>query len=213
MHFGENQLSPYSISFSLLSTPHPSLFQQALVRSSSRCYPAFILDMDRSYGFGSMPCYYSPSSDSVSLRLRASQRLTSPHRITRRLIFQEAHRHTLASAPIACRHAVSGLFHSPPGVLFTFPSRYYFSIGRQTYLALDRGRPGFRRNFTCSALLGWRFQRPSPFAYGAFTLCGRISQLRSAGTWLCNSATYLRICACAPSTPLAQRPQACTHSV
>ena len=41
-------------------------------------------------------------------------------------------------------------------MLFTFPSRYYFSIGRQTYLALDRGRPGFRRNSTCSALLGWR---------------------------------------------------------
>ena len=41
-------------------------------------------------------------------------------------------------------------------MLFTFPSRYYFSIGRQTYLALGRGRPGFKRNFTCSALLGWR---------------------------------------------------------
>ena len=42
-------------------------------------------------------------------------------------------------------------------MLFTFPSRYYFTIGRQTYLALGRGRPGFRRNFTCSALLGWRY--------------------------------------------------------
>ena len=54
MHFGENQLSPYSISFSLLSTPHPGLFQQAVVRSSNRCYPVFNLDMDRSYGFGSI---------------------------------------------------------------------------------------------------------------------------------------------------------------
>ena len=60
MHFGENQLSPHSISFSLLSTPHPSLFQQALVRSSSRCYPAFILGMDRSCGFGSMACDSRP---------------------------------------------------------------------------------------------------------------------------------------------------------
>src|SRR3972149_8891100 len=35
------------------------------------------------------------------------------------------------------------LFHSPPGVLFTFPSRYWFTIGRQEYLALDGGPPGF----------------------------------------------------------------------
>ena len=53
MHFGENQLSPYSISFSLLSTGHPRLFQQALVRSSIRFHPDFNLPMDRSYGFGS----------------------------------------------------------------------------------------------------------------------------------------------------------------
>lgn len=93
MHFGENQLSPHSISFSLLSTPHPSLFQQALVRSSIRCYPDFNLDMDRSCGFGSMACDWTPYSDSVSLRLRTLQSLTSPQTITRRLIFQEAHRH------------------------------------------------------------------------------------------------------------------------
>ena len=35
------------------------------------------------------------------------------------------------------------LFHSPPGVLFTFPSRYSFTIGRQRYLALDSGLPSF----------------------------------------------------------------------
>ena len=60
MHFGENQLSPYSISFSLLSTPHPGLFQQSVVRSSNRCYPVFNLDMDRSYGFGSIACDLRP---------------------------------------------------------------------------------------------------------------------------------------------------------
>ena len=30
------------------------------------------------------------------------------------------------------------LFHSPPGVLFTFPSRYYFSIGHQGVFSLGR---------------------------------------------------------------------------
>ena len=88
MHIGENQLSPHSISFSLLSTAHPGLFQQATVRSSSRFYPTFNLAMDRSCGFGSTPCDCSPYSDSVSLRLRTSQFLTSPHNVTRRLIFQ-----------------------------------------------------------------------------------------------------------------------------
>ena len=30
------------------------------------------------------------------------------------------------------------LFHSPPGVLFTFPSRYWFTIGRQRVFSLGR---------------------------------------------------------------------------
>jgi hypothetical protein len=46
-----------------------------------------------------------------------------------------------------------GLFHSPPGVLFTFPSRYWFTIGHHGYLALDRGRPGFPRDFSCPVVL------------------------------------------------------------
>ena len=53
MRFGENQLSPYSISFSLLPTAHPKVLQQQLVRTSIRHYPDFILAMGRSYGFGS----------------------------------------------------------------------------------------------------------------------------------------------------------------
>jgi len=93
MHFGENQLSPNSISFSLLSTAHPSLFQQTTVRASSRFYPTFTLSMDRSSGFGSAPRDLSPYSDSVSLRLRTLESLTSPRNATRWLIFQEARRH------------------------------------------------------------------------------------------------------------------------
>ena len=59
MHFGENQLSPYSISFSLLSTGHPRLFQQPVVRSSTSFHRGFNLPMDRSYGFGSTACDYN----------------------------------------------------------------------------------------------------------------------------------------------------------
>ena len=52
-----------------------------------------------------------------------------------------------------CRSAVSGLFHSPLGVLFTFPSRYWFTIGGQEYLALEGGPPGFPQDFTCPVVL------------------------------------------------------------
>ena len=56
-------------------------------------------------------------------------------------------------APTACRPTVSGLFHSPSGVLFTFPSRYLCAIGRQGYLALEGGPPCFPRDSTCPVVL------------------------------------------------------------
>jgi hypothetical protein len=49
-----------------------------------------------------------------------------------------------------------GLFHSAPAVLFTFPSRYWFTIGRQAYLALEGGPPGFPRDSSCPVVLGIR---------------------------------------------------------
>ena len=50
------------------------------------------------------------------------------------------------------------LFHSAPAVLFTFPSRYWFTIGGQEYLALEGGPPEFPQSFTCSGVLGWQSQ-------------------------------------------------------
>ena len=93
MHIGENQLSPYSISFSLLPTSHPRLFQQAPVRSSTPFHRGFNLLMGRSYGFGFIDGNLPPYSDSVSLRLQSSRTLTSLPPMTRRLILQKAHRH------------------------------------------------------------------------------------------------------------------------
>ena len=51
--FEENQLSPGSIGISPLSAPHHHLFQQMCVRTSIAPYGNFILDVDRSPGFGS----------------------------------------------------------------------------------------------------------------------------------------------------------------
>ena len=45
------------------------------------------------------------------------------------------------------------LFHSPPGVLFTFPSRYYTLSVTRSYLALGDGPPVFTLDSTCPVLL------------------------------------------------------------
>src|SRR5665648_919418 len=45
------------------------------------------------------------------------------------------------------------LFHSPSGVLFTFPSRYYTLSVTRLYLALGGGPPCFPPGFTCPVVL------------------------------------------------------------
>src|SRR4051812_43597303 len=71
--------------------------------------------MDRSLGFGSMSGDWTPISDSLSLRLRLFG-LTSPPTITRRPIMQKVRSCAFPeghSASTACRHTISGSFHSP----------------------------------------------------------------------------------------------------
>src|SRR5713226_7390150 len=93
MHFGENQLSPGSLGISPLPTGHPTALQRRTVRASSPHYRTFTLPMGGSPGFGSTPRDLTPCSDSLSLRLRDSRRLTAPRSVTRRLILPYARRH------------------------------------------------------------------------------------------------------------------------
>ena len=95
MHFGENQLSLGSISISPLPTAHPCLLQQTSVRPSSACYRAFRLAMGSSRGFGSARRHQTPSSDSLSLRLRALTPLT--FRDTEQLAGSFFNRHAVTS--------------------------------------------------------------------------------------------------------------------
>ena len=76
------------------------------------------------------------------------------------------------------RARFQGLFHSPSGVLFTFPSRYYALSVIDSYLALDGGPPGFRQDCTCPVLLGIP-PRNYRGIYGAFTFCGPTFQTGS----------------------------------
>ena len=51
--------------------------------------------------------------------------LTSLHNATRRSVLQKVQGRTLIVLPLLVNTGFQVLFHSPPGVLFTFPSRYY----------------------------------------------------------------------------------------
>ena len=145
------------ISLSPLPSAHPSCFQPTLVRTSTWCYPGFILAMPRSSRFASNP------SDLYALfRLAfaaARFRLTSPLRITSRLIMQKARGQAFRtevrhSPPTACRHTVSGTLSLPSQGFFSpFPhGTGSLSVARE-YLALRDGPRRFPRDFTCPAVL------------------------------------------------------------
>ena len=86
---------------------------------------------------------------------------------------QKACGHSLAAAPTARGHAVSGLFHSPPGVLFTFPSRYWFAIGHRLVFSLGGWAPRIRTGFHVSRPTWDAAGAAGGFGYGALTRCGR----------------------------------------
>src|SRR6195952_3320575 len=138
MHFGENQLSPSLIGLSPLPTAHPLRFQPKWVRSSTRSYPRFNLAMGRSLGFGSR------TRDCIALFGLAFATAT-PHGLTSpRTTNSQAHSSKgtqsellgLLQRFVSKRFQV--LFHSPPGVLFTFPSRYLSAIGQLGVFRLTR---------------------------------------------------------------------------
>ena len=81
--------------------------------------------MGRSPGFGStLTDYFAllrlgfpPAPDLRSLTLPAS--------VTRRTVLQKVRGSTFKVVPQLVNIWFQVLFHSPPGVLFTFPSQYY----------------------------------------------------------------------------------------
>ena len=145
------------------------------VRSSIAFYGNFNLDMDRSPGFGSTPTDYFalfrlgfPSAPHL-------QCLTSPASVTRRTVLQKVRGCTHKVLPQLVNTGFQVLFHSPPGVLFTFPSQYYALSVTKEYLALEGGPSDFPQGFSCPAVL-WILPLPIAFMYEALTLSGRASQ-------------------------------------
>ena len=84
------------------------------------------------------------------------QSLTSLHNVTRRSVLQKVRDRTLLVLSLLVNTGFQVLFHSPPGVLFTFPSRYYALSVTISYLGLDGGPPCFPPGFTCPAVLWYQ---------------------------------------------------------
>ena len=102
--------------------------------------------------------------------------LTSPHAVTRGLIMQKASSHSLRSSYSFVGTRFQVYFTPLTGVLFTFPSRYLFTIGHQRVFRLGGWAPRIQTGFHVSRPT-WEFTRlPLHFAYGAFTLFGRTFQ-------------------------------------
>src|SRR6266705_5021257 len=128
MHFGENQLSRSLIGLSPLPTAHPPGFQPWWVRASTTSYRRFTLAMGRSPRFGSRARDYNAL-------FRLAFATATPHGLTSpRTTNSQAHSSKGTPSPpppkrdVRLRRIVGTrfqvLFHSPPGVLFTFPSLY-----------------------------------------------------------------------------------------
>ena len=109
--------------------------------------------MDRSPGFGS-----TPSNLIAHLRLAFATAphlkcLTLPASATRRTVLQKVRGSSCKDVPQLVNTGFQVLFHSPPGVLFTFPSQYYALSVTKWYLALGGGPPHFPQGFSCPAVL------------------------------------------------------------
>ena len=103
------------------------------------------------------------------------------------------------------------LFTPLAGVLFTFPSRYWFTIGRQVVFSLGRWSARIPTGFLVSRCTQVSLTVHSGFIYGAITLSGWPSQAIQLPSW-CQSL-LLPEQLNDPTTRYVQRRQACIHIV
>ena len=123
------------------------------VRSSIAFYGNFNLDMDRSPGFGSAPSDYSALLRLAVASAPCLKHLTLPVRVTRRTVLQKVRGSSYKDVPQLVNIWFQVLFHSPPGVLFTFPSQYYALSVTKEYLGLRGGPRLFPQGSTCLVVL------------------------------------------------------------
>ena len=88
------------------------------------------------------------------------------------------------------------LFHSPPGVLFTFPSRYYSAIGHQVVFSLGGWSPLLPIGFHVSGGTLVQAVRSSPSCTGLLP-----SLVPLSNGLLLDTSDHL----CLPATPIVRR--------
>ena len=113
--------------------------------------------MVRSIGFGSTACNYIALFKLAFASAPVLNTLTSLHTVTRRPVLQKVRHYTHAVLCLLVSIGFQVLFHSPPGVLFTFPSRYYTLSVTRSYLALGDGPPVFPPDSSCPVVLWIHF--------------------------------------------------------
>ncbi len=94
---------------------------------------------------GLRPATESPYSDSLSLRLPYSVKLATERKSLTH--YTKGTQSPLAGLPLFVCMRFQDLFHSPPGVLFAFPSRYWFTIGRLRVFSLGGWSPHVQTGF------------------------------------------------------------------
>ena len=95
------------------------------------------------------------------------QSLTSLHNVTRRSVLQKVRCRAFNALHLLVNTGFQVLFHSPPGVLFTFPSRYYALSVTISYLGLEGGPSCFPPDSSCPAVL-WYWLAVSVFRLRGF---------------------------------------------
>ena len=90
----------------------------------------------------------SPYSDSLSLRLPYSVKLATECKSLTH--YTKGTPSSLAGLRLFVCMRFQDLFHSPPGVLFAFPSRYWFTIGRLRVFSLGGWSPHLQTGFHVS---------------------------------------------------------------
>ena len=81
------------------------------------------------------------------------QSLTLPDPATRRTVLQKVRGSPKNGVPQLVNTGFQVLFHSPPGVLFTFPSQYCALSVTKEYSGLRGGPRSFPQGFTCLVVL------------------------------------------------------------
>ena len=119
------------------------------VRTSTASYGSFILDMDRSPGFGSMICDYTVLLTLAFASAPDLKSLTLPHIITRRTVLQKVRRRT-RSAPTACKHRVSGSLSLPSRGPFHLSFTVLCAIGHWVVFSLTEWSPLIPTRFLVS---------------------------------------------------------------